>query len=533
MKKLAKNFRERGTEFHVTFMFGAYHKAMIRGKKEDANMKKLMKNKLVLVLVALVLVAGVAFAATAGASAVQLEKAKRTAQGMVPEGATLVEAKRDDDAYEVKFRDGETGETFEVEIRRADGTVKKVESEARDDEGSASVELTEAEIRELVLAQYPGATVESVTLETDDGLKVYEVRFRGEELRGTIALNPETGRVLERKVKYGSQIVIPVAPEGTGDSAYLTTAEAERIALETVPGGTVTDLDLEEERGAYIYEVEVRKDGQKHELEINAQTGEVTRHETEALEDGQAAAQPEKKEIGLEKAKAIALEKVPGATVKELKLDRDDGKYEGELRKDGMEYEFEIDAYTGKILKWQEEEDDDRPAATEKPAATTKPTATAKPTVKPTATPKPEKQVIGRDAVKEILLAKVPGATIVELELDRDDGRRVYEGELRKGATEYDFKIDAYTGTILKWQVEKDDDRDDDRPATTEKQVISRDKAKAILLAKVPGATIDELELDEDDGRKLYEGEMHKGSVEYEFEIDAYTGAIVKWDKED
>ena len=63
--------------------------------------------------------------------------------------------------------------------------------------------------------------------------------------------------------------------------------------------------------------------------------------------------------VSLEEAQDIALERVPGATSKNIsiELDRDDGWYiyEGEIVYDGMEYEFEIDADTGNILKWEEE----------------------------------------------------------------------------------------------------------------------------------------------------------------------------------
>lgn len=61
-----------------------------------------------------------------------------------------------------------------------------------------------------------------------------------------------------------------------------------------------------------------------------------------------------------QEAKQIALQKVPGATEKDIqriKLDTDDNikEYEGEIHYDGKEYEFEIHAYDGTILEWDEE----------------------------------------------------------------------------------------------------------------------------------------------------------------------------------
>ena len=40
------------------------------------------------------------------------------------------------------------------------------------------------------------------------------------------------------------------------------------------------------------------------------------------------------------------------------------------------------------------------------------------------------------------------------------------------------------------------------------------------------------LQLDYEHGRLVYEGKMYFKNVEYEFDIDANTGDIVKWEME-
>lgn len=64
-------------------------------------------------------------------------------------------------------------------------------------------------------------------------------------------------------------------------------------------------------------------------------------------------------QISLEEATRIALERVPGATEQNISihLDFDDGwyVYEGDIIYNRMEYEFDIDANTGTILKWEQE----------------------------------------------------------------------------------------------------------------------------------------------------------------------------------
>ena len=66
--------------------------------------------------------------------------------------------------------------------------------------------------------------------------------------------------------------------------------------------------------------------------------------------------------IGVNRAMNIALKKVPGANsshVKEIHLDRENGRmvYEGEIYHNGWEYEFDIDAVTGAIVKWKAKRD--------------------------------------------------------------------------------------------------------------------------------------------------------------------------------
>ena len=68
-------------------------------------------------------------------------------------------------------------------------------------------------------------------------------------------------------------------------------------------------------------------------------------------------------------------------------------------------------------------------------------------------------EAIGSDEAVQSALARVPGATVAnvtEFNRDYENGRLEYEGEIHYNGYEYDFEIDADTGTVTKWEVEQE-----------------------------------------------------------------------------
>lgn len=69
---------------------------------------------------------------------------------------------------------------------------------------------------------------------------------------------------------------------------------------------------------------------------------------------------------------------------------------------------------------------------------------------------------ITRDSARDIAInaagVSLDNIRALEVELDADDGRLVYEVEFKSGANEYDYEIDARSGEIIKNHVEIDDD---------------------------------------------------------------------------
>ena len=64
---------------------------------------------------------------------------------------------------------------------------------------------------------------------------------------------------------------------------------------------------------------------------------------------------------------------------------------------------------------------------------------------------------ITAERAQQIALAECPsGSTVYKCQFDWDDGRAEYEVEIRNGWTEYDFEIDAVTGTIFSRDIDND-----------------------------------------------------------------------------
>ena len=311
------------------------------------------------------------------------------------------------------------------------------------------------------------------------------------------------------------------------DTAYIGLEKAKEIAIAKAGGGDVVSIELDVEDGVMVYEGEIVYNNVEYDFDINALDGTILKWE----EDRNGVNIDTSNVIGEARAKEIILAKAPGAEITKLVLDEDDGilYYEGYARVDGKLYEFEVKADDGVIRKWELEDDySDNNSGNSSSGNSNNNNSTSTP--KPTTAPSTS---ISMDEARTLVLKKVPGATITKIELDYDDGRKIYEGEAYKDGYEYEFEINASTGKFIKWEQDWDDDHHDDDHHGSTSGLISAEKAEQAVLNKLPGATIRSMELDEDDGYYCYEGEAYQNGVEYEFVIDAYSGKILEWERDD
>ena len=134
--------------------------------------------------------------------------------------------------------------------------------------------------------------------------------------------------------------------------------------------------------------------------------------------------------------------------------------------------------------------------------------------------------LLSQEQVIAIAKSKVNGV-VVDIELEKENNRMIYDLELEDGMYEYDFEIDAVTGAILKYNKEHNGKKMDKTPT---KLLTS---TEAIKIAKTVGkGEVVKFKLDEDDDRDIYEVKMKDDQFKYEIELDARTGEIIEFDKE-
>ncbi len=186
---------------------------------------------------------------------------------------------------------------------------------------------------------------------------------------------------MKRRMFLGCMAVLAaaaVAGCGAGGND-IGSDEAQRIALEDA--GTTEDevtrlrVSQDSDDGRKVYEIQFSLDVTDYEYEIQASDGTILssdREETgtaqgntqtdDGAQNGQETQNTQNtQQVALSEAdaRALALERVPGAGEQDVRmeLDYDDGqyKYEGDIIYNNIEYDFEIDANTGTFLEWSEE----------------------------------------------------------------------------------------------------------------------------------------------------------------------------------
>lgn len=253
----------------------------------------------------------------------------------------------------------------------------------------------------------------------------------------------------EQTKEQTQMIPMEEAQEAALKAAGIEAADADISAttLSEVAGVTCYKVEFTSGEYAYIYTINAET-GAVMEMSSQEQNAQASGTQTEATDSTApttaqtSASVPAHTETGTETvdeaaAQKIALEhagvKAADATIIKSKLDYEDGRqlYDIEWYAGGAKYDYEIATDTGEIISSAYEEK--------------------------TVGANSNNVTVSEADAKKTAIDRVSGATdkdIYEWKLDYDDGRPEYEGKIIYAGTEYEFTIDAATGSIIEWDAE-------------------------------------------------------------------------------
>lgn len=210
--------------------------------------------------------------------------------------------------------------------------------------------------------------------------------------------------------------------------------------------------------------------------------------------------------------------------------------YKVEFTSGDYAYAYTVNAETGAVMEMssQEKNEVDTQAQTEAtvPAADSATTQSSAAATAQTVTGTVDEEMAQKIALEHAGV-KATDATITKSKLDYEGRRQVYEIEWYAGGKKYDYEIAVDTGEILSSAY--DEKTSGWSVSNSSNVTVSEADAKQTALGRVSGATekdIYEWQFDYDDGRPEYEGKIIYGGTEYDFTIDASSGAVIEWEAE-
>ncbi|MCX4782317.1 PepSY domain-containing protein [Streptomyces sp. NBC_01264] len=131
----------------------------------------------------------------------------------------------------------------------------------------------------------PGGRITDVELETEDGTQVWEIDVMTAEPRvHNLTVDAATGALLGNRAdrmpdRARQYLEIPLAEL---DAASVDREDAVRTAVAKAGGGFVRELSIEGTEARPLWQIEVSDGSVRHEIDIDAKTGEVTSHQKES-----------------------------------------------------------------------------------------------------------------------------------------------------------------------------------------------------------------------------------------------------------
>lgn len=139
--------------------------------------------------------------------------------------------------------------------------------------------ITKLQAEKAALAKVKGGEVLSAEYEHEAGRYIWSLDIKSGKKVREVWVDPNSGKV----IKVAAESMAHEKKEKAGEKKpeVISKTKAEEIALRAVPGGKVTEAELEHERGMFIWSLDVKSGKVDKEVWISPQNGKVLKVFTE------------------------------------------------------------------------------------------------------------------------------------------------------------------------------------------------------------------------------------------------------------
>ena len=375
-------------------------------------------------------------------------------------------------------------------------------------------------------------------------------------------------------------IVIAVLAAAGAGTAFAASAAAESssIGAENAQNFAFADAEVDPvdaedvsakfryEQGQFVYDVRFTYDSTQYIYWIKASDGSVVKKnleiicdETDEIEDEAGETDTSEEESGLtadEEVSCITKSEAKDLALEDAGLDQSEISsceidmttkngiivYDIEFETiDGtIEYEYIVNAVTGAIISKTSDADGsasaaETTAAEEETAVSSDNSSSAQSTSSSSSS-----ELIGKSTAKSIALADAGVSsselTDFDIKLDTDNGVKVYEIDFETADGDYEYEINAYNGAVISRDIDVKISSASSSDSSSS-SIISLDEAKTIAVnhagfGSTSDVTFSKAKLDTSGSTRVYKIEFISGSYEYEYVINASTGAIMEYECE-
>ncbi len=282
----------------------------------------------------------------------------------------------------------------------------------------------------------------ALTMKDDDGTALYPLTYDGntylpaDQLASAVGYNATSD---DDSVSLTKKVA---ATSTSTSSTDIGAEKAKEIALQhagvSASNAVFVKAEREYDDGRLTYDVDFYAGNKEYDYEILAADGTILSYDADIEGYRIPSTTSTGTDIGAEKAKEIALQhagvSASNAVFVKAERERDDGRltYDVDFYAGNKEYDYEILAADGTILSYDADIEGYRI---------------------PSSTSSSSSGYISVERAKEIALQHAglssSGVNFVKAEFDHDDGRAEYEIEFHHNFREYEYTIDAASGTIL------------------------------------------------------------------------------------